>query len=133
MSSKNNSGFTLPAPGESTPASSTSSSVGVEPVQMSADTLVRDISIAAGIMLVLMVVFFFIKNAFAQSLVAKKRFSPIDAGTAGWWLFSFLFFASLFVVLMVVNPVVFMLPKVMVVMAIMILISLVQTWRTSRA
>jgi len=50
------------------------------------DTLARDLTIGAGVMLVLLIAFFFAKNAYANWLVGR-RVSPRSANAAGWWVF----------------------------------------------
>jgi len=55
----------------------------------------KEIMIGAGILLVLAVVFFFIRNAFVSFLVGPNmKRSPNNAGLAGWGLFGGLFFCS---------------------------------------
>lgn len=62
----------------------------------------RDNLIADGILIALIIAFFFVKNAFADSLVAK-RVSPSKANIAGWGLFVFLTSAAIAGVLTVTN------------------------------
>ena len=89
------SGFTLPLPGGASNPSGSGLNVqlggggvtiGVAP---SSNTQTRDIAIGVGVLLVLMVVFFFVKNGYANWLVGR-RVSPRSANAAGWWLFLFL-------------------------------------------
>ncbi len=88
-------GFKLPLPGnlDSTPGSGLSVQVGGGGITIgttpSAATNTRDIAIGVGVLLVLMVVFFFVKNGYANWLVGR-RVSPRSANAAGWWLFLFL-------------------------------------------
>ena len=49
----------------------------------------RDMLIGGAVLLVLMVAFFFAKNAYANLLVGK-RVQPRSANAAGWWLWVFL-------------------------------------------
>lgn len=107
---KGASGFKLPQPGDkaaaapSAPAAAapagaatgttvtttttetTSVQVSSQPIE---DTSSRDMAIGGAILLVLFIVFFFVKNGYANSLVAKKV-APRAANAAGWWLFVFL-------------------------------------------
>ena len=46
----------------------------------------RDLAIGSGVLLVLLIAFFFAKNAYANMLVAR-RVEPRSANAAGWWLF----------------------------------------------
>jgi len=62
----------------------------------------RDILIGGAILLVLMVAFFFAKNAYANMLVGK-RVEPRSANAAGWWLWIFLSLLSLGVILAAVS------------------------------
>ena len=62
----------------------------------------RDMIVAGGILIVLIIAFFFVKNAFADSLV-EKRIYPNKANMAGWGLFIFLTSAAVAGVLTVLN------------------------------
>lgn len=66
------------------------------------DTASRDLAIGGGIFLVLLVVFFFARNAFVNHLV-MRRVAPSSAGSAGWLLFLGLAFISGAAVLAMVN------------------------------
>ena len=72
------------------------------PVAPVADTSARDLAIGAGVFLVLMVVFFFARNAFTQHLVVR-RVAPSAAGSAGWLLFAGLAFLSTAALLALIN------------------------------
>lgn len=104
---QNNSGFTLPTPAD---AASTASSIAntieqvpvTDSIPTAADTSSRDMLIGAAVLLVLFVIFFFAKNGYANSLVAK-RLPPNKANAAGWWLFLLLASLSTAVVLVVIN------------------------------
>ncbi|CAM3777921.1 hypothetical protein [Parendozoicomonas haliclonae] len=126
-------GFTLPAPGAETTTGQATTPAGSQfPAMPEAETIMRDFAIGAGIMVVLMVVFFFMKNAFAQSLVKNKRFSPNDAGAASWWLFGFLTTTSAAVLVMILGPASVMVPQVLVGLGVLPLLTLIFTWRSSR-
>ncbi|GIZ51115.1 hypothetical protein [Noviherbaspirillum aridicola] len=62
----------------------------------------REMLIGGGIFVVLLIAFFFARNAYANHLVAK-RVSPTTAGSAGWLLFLGLSFLSAAIVLALVN------------------------------
>lgn len=66
------------------------------------DTSTRDIAIGGAVFVVLLVIFFFARNAFANHLV-RRRVAPSAADTAGWLLFFGLSFLSAAVVLGFVN------------------------------
>lgn len=141
---ENNAGFVLPAPTEGasagTAAPSTSSSTnGTEAVQSSAipetgggsDTSSRDLLVGGVILLVLFVTFFFIKNTYATSLVAK-RITPVKANAAGMWLFVFLGSLSTGTVLATVNTSKFMTPLFMGPVAVIATVALVSMLVTGR-
>ena len=67
-----------------------------------ADTSTRDVAIGGAIFLVLLVVFFFARNAFVHHLVVR-RVAPSTAGSAGWLLFLGLGFLSAAAVLAIIN------------------------------
>lgn len=54
----------------------------------------KDVMIGGGSLLVLAVVFFFIRNAFVNYLVDSLKRSPNNAGLAGWGLFGGLLFGA---------------------------------------
>lgn len=54
----------------------------------------KEVMIGTGALLVLALLFFFIRNAYVNYLVASMKRSPNNAGLAGWGLFGFLLFAS---------------------------------------
>lgn len=66
------------------------------------DTSSRDLTIGGGVLVVLMMVFFFARNAFVQHLVVR-RVTPSSAGSAGWLLFVGLSFLSAAAVLAMIN------------------------------
>lgn len=51
-----------------------------------ADTGPRDMAIGGGVLLVLVIAFFFAKTGYANMLVGK-RVAPRSANASGWWLF----------------------------------------------
>jgi hypothetical protein len=98
MDNKPAPGFTLPpasdAPPATPPAQTTppvqGSTQEVTPTPLPAppspDTHSRDLAIGSGLVVVLLIAFFFAKNAYANMLVARKV-APRSANAAGWWLF----------------------------------------------
>lgn len=142
---KDNAGFTLPAPVEgqqapaaaatpatpATPATGTSETVESLPVTTDVDTSSRDALIGGGVLLVLFIAFFFAKNAYANTLVAK-RIQPGKANAAGWWLFIFLASLSTGVVLAAINAPKFMAPLIIGPLTLIGLIALVLMLLSSR-
>lgn len=94
------------APKEASASNSATSPVlssgTVETPANASDTSSRDLAIGGGIFLVLLVVFFFARNAFVNHLV-MRRVAPSSAGSAGWLLFLGLAFISGAAVLAMVN------------------------------
>ena len=66
------------------------------------DTSTRDLAIGAAVFLVLLVVYFFVRNAYVHHLVVR-RVAPSSAGSAGWLLFVGLGFLSAAAVLAIIN------------------------------
>jgi hypothetical protein len=66
------------------------------------DTSSRDLAIGGGIFLVLLIIYFFVRNAYVHHLVVK-RVAPSSAGSAGWLLFVGLTFVSAAAVLAIIN------------------------------
>ncbi len=87
-------------------ASRTANPASVEVVPLEGapvtDTSTRDLTIGGGVFVVLMMVFFFARNAFVQHLVVR-RVAPSSAGSAGWLLFVGLSFLSAAAVLAMIN------------------------------
>ena len=95
------------------------------------DTSSRDALIGGGVLLVLFIAFFFAKNAYANTLVAK-RIQPGKANAAGWWLFIFLASLSTGVVLAAINAPKFMAPLIIGPLTLIGLIALVLMLLSSR-
>jgi hypothetical protein len=105
-------GFKLPAvaPGvPQDPLPKTIPSTAVEPVEIApvagapvTDTSSRDLAIGGAVFVVLLVVFFFVRNAYVHHLVVR-RVAPSSAGSAGWLMFLGLGFVSAAAVLAMVN------------------------------
>lgn len=66
------------------------------------DTSTRDLAIGGAAMVVLLVIYFFVRNAYVHHLVVR-RVAPSSAGSAGWLLFVGLAFLSLAAVLAIIN------------------------------
>ncbi len=84
----------------------------------------RDMLIGGGVLLVLLVAYFFAKNAYANMLVGK-RVEPRSANAAGWWLYIFLALISVGVVLAAVNRSVLMAPFIVGPLALGAIVALV--------
>ena len=100
-------GFSIPSPktqGESREGKSSSQGTMQVPNNNipNVDSSSRDLVIGFGILAILVVAFFFAKNAYANGLV-RKRIQPGRANASGWWLFIFLTSLSTAVVLTAVN------------------------------
>jgi LPXTG-motif cell wall-anchored protein len=115
-------GFRLPG-ADSAPATGATPAVGSTPVGIApgsvstpanppgntaidgvpqTDTSNRDLTLAGGIFLVLLLAFFFARGAYVNHLVSR-RVSPGSAGNAGWLLFIGLAFLSAAIVLGLIN------------------------------
>jgi hypothetical protein len=66
------------------------------------DTSSRDLAIGGAVFLVLLVVYFFVRNAYVHHLVVR-RVAPASAGSAGWLMFVGLGFLSAAAVLAIIN------------------------------
>ena len=75
---------------------------GTEGMPPATDTSTRDLAIGAVVFVILLVVYFFVRNAFVHHLVVR-RVAPSSAGTAGWLLFIGLGFLSAAAVLAIIN------------------------------
>lgn len=141
---KDNAGFSLPDP--SAPAAPAApdtvaapdagtASTGFETqpggAMAAENTGSRDLLVGGAILLVLFIVFFLAKNAYANGLVAKKL-PPNKANASAWWLFIFLASAATGVVLAGVNASRFMAPVIVGPIAVVALASLVLTFTASR-
>ena len=110
-------GFKLPGQAATTPQDSlpkTTPDTATQPVEIAPggatntsaaplrDTAGRDMAIGAVVFAVLLVIYFFVRNAYVHHLVVK-RVAPSSAGSAGWLLFVGMGFLSAAVVLAIVN------------------------------
>lgn len=143
-SKNSSSGFTLPpptaptaaptaAPAPDAPASQADigqGSVGM-PIPPGEGASSRDLLVGGGVLLVLMVAYFFAKNAYANMLVGR-RVEPRSANAAGWWLFIFLTLISVGVVLAAVNRSALMAPFIVGPLALGAIVALVLMLLSSR-
>lgn len=104
-------GFKLPADEKASPnplpkttPDTANAPIEVAPVTgaPATDTSTRDLAIGGGIFLVLLLIYFFVRNAYVHHLVVK-RVAPSAAGSAGWLLFIGLSFISAAAVLAIIN------------------------------
>jgi hypothetical protein len=66
------------------------------------DTSSRELAIGGAVFLVLLIVYFFVRNAYVHHLVVR-RVAPSSAGSAGWLMFVGLGFLSAAAVLAIIN------------------------------
>jgi hypothetical protein len=106
-------GFKLPgqeaapaaAPGTAAaPANQAAGTLEVAPANkpVAADTSNRDLAIGGTAFLILLLIFFFVRNAYVHHLVVR-RVAPSTAGSAGWMMFVGFCFISAAAVLALVN------------------------------
>jgi hypothetical protein len=107
-------GFKLPAEANKAPPEAlpkTAPPTANEPVEVSpgvltpgpvTDTSTRDLAIGGAVFLVLLVIYFFARNAYVHHLVVR-RVAPASAGSAGWLMFVGLGFLSSAAVLAIIN------------------------------
>ncbi len=95
------------------------------------DTSARDQLIAGAVFLVLLLVFFFARNAFSNHLV-RRRVAPSSADTSGWLLFCGLGFVSAAVVLAVMNASKFLSGAITGTLLLLGVAALVGAWLTGR-
>ena len=88
---------TASQPVEVAPGGTTST--GVAPLR---DTETRDLASGGAVFVVLLVIYFFVRNAYVHHLVVR-RVAPSSAGSAGWLLFVGLSFVSAAAVLAIIN------------------------------
>lgn len=126
--SKSPPGFTLPPPtsAPAKPPESTAISMpaGININLGSEGPSSRDMLIGGAVLLVLIVAFFFAKNAYANMLVGK-RVEPRSANAAGWWLWVFLSLLSVGVVLAAVSGSALMTPFIVAPLALGAVVALV--------
>lgn len=133
--STENNGFVLPTADDKTQAETaaavqTAEQPAIPSIQE--ETGSRDLMIAGGIIVLLLIAFFFAKRGFSNSLV-KKRVSPSKASMAGWWLFIFLASVAIGAVLAAVNPSKFLSLLILGPLGVVALVSAVLAFTSSRA
>jgi hypothetical protein len=136
---KDNAGFALPTPQTASASDTGAASATVTQsevvtsttINVTTDTSSRDLLIGGVILLVLFVAFFFAKNAYANTLVAK-RVPPNKANAAGWWLFIFLASLATGVVLVAINSARFLAPLIIGPIAVVAVVALVLTFVSGR-
>ncbi|RJG15483.1 hypothetical protein [Massilia cavernae] len=86
------------------PGDAANAQIEVQPVAGApvTDTSTRDLAIGAAVFLVLLVVYFFARNAYVHHLVVR-RVAPSSACSAGWLMFVGLGFLSAAAVLAIIN------------------------------
>lgn len=110
-------GFKLPGQAQATPDAAlprTTPDTAAQPAEIAPggmtntsaaplrDTSTRDLSIGAAVFLVLLIIYFFARNAYVHHLVVR-RVAPSSAGSAGWLMFVGLGFLSAAAVLAIIN------------------------------
>ena len=104
-------GFKLPgeasAPADAVPkagASAAATPIEVAPAAapVPTDTSTRDLAIGGAVFVILLVIYFFVRNAYVHHLVVR-RVAPSAAGSAGWLMFVGLCFLSAAAVLAIIN------------------------------
>jgi hypothetical protein len=128
-------GFKLPTPGgpdtPTTTREAPPSGRTEVPSTVDSETGARDLAVAAGVLLVLVVAFVFARTAYANHLVGRKV-APRSANAAGWWLFIFLTSSAVIAVLGFVNQARFLALAFVVPLGLVVLVSLVLTLVSSR-
>ncbi|MGZ8217558.1 hypothetical protein [Methylomagnum sp.] len=126
---------TAPGPSVPPPASTVGTAATVPPSETPtgkpSDTSSRDMVIGGAILLVFLIVFFFVKNAWANRLVAN-RVPPHSANASGWWLFVFLSSLATGAILAGVNSEQFLSPLYLGVFSVIALVGLIGTLLTNR-
>jgi hypothetical protein len=104
-------GFKLPgqasAPASAAPTASASAAgvpIEVTPsaAPLATDTSTRDLAIGGAVFVILLLIYFFVRNAYVHHLVVR-RVAPSSAGSAGWLMFVGLCFLSAAAVLAIIN------------------------------
>lgn len=95
-------GATPPDPLPKTAPGTGTAAIEVTPVAPAPDTSTRDLAIGGTVFVILLVVYFFVRNAYVHHLVVR-RVAPSSAGSAGWLMFVGLSFLSAAAVLAIIN------------------------------
>jgi hypothetical protein len=94
-----------PADAAATPAAGANgASIEVTPAAapVATDTSTRDLAIGSAVFVILLAIYFFVRNAYVHHLVVR-RVAPSSAGSAGWLMFVGLCFISAAAVLAIIN------------------------------
>jgi hypothetical protein len=83
-------------------ANGASIEVAPAPAPVATDTSTRDLAIGGAVFLILLAIYFFVRNAYVHHLVVR-RVAPSAAGSAGWLMFVGLCFVSAAAVLAIIN------------------------------
>ena len=85
-------------------AAATATPIEVAPAAaaVATDTSTRELAIGGAVFVILLVIYFFVRNAYVHHLVVR-RVAPSSAGSAGWLLFVGLCFLSAAAVLAIIN------------------------------
>jgi hypothetical protein len=126
-------GASIPPPASTTgTATATATAPPAEaPTGQPSDTSSRDMVIGGAIWLVFLIVFFFVKNAWANRLVAN-RVPPHSANASGWWLFVFLSGLATGAILAGVNAEQFLSPVYLGIFSVIALTGLIGALLTNR-
>lgn len=126
----------LPPPIQSTtPAATTGTGTATPPITLNLGaprTDSRDAIIGIVVLVVLAILFFVIKNSYANWRV-KERVSPSRANASGWFLFLGLLAASAIGVLAFINPVQFLAPLFLGPLGLLAIASLIAALATFSA
>ncbi|HEX8789200.1 MAG TPA: hypothetical protein VF793_23680 [Telluria sp.] len=91
------------------------------------DASTRDLMIGSAVFLILVIIYFFVRNAYVHHLVVR-RVAPSSAGSAGWLLFLGLCFLSAAAVMAIINTARYLTPVItgpLVVVGVLALIAAV--------
>jgi hypothetical protein len=91
-----------PKPGAAPVGTGTPIEVAPAAAPVATDTSTRDLAIGGAVFVILLVIYFFVRNAYVHHLVVR-RVAPSSAGSAGWLLFVGLCFLSAAAVLAIIN------------------------------
>lgn len=100
-------------------------STGMPPINVGGTTSTKEMVIACGAVLVVAIIFFFIKNAVSKMLVSSQRKSPRSADMAGWALFCTLLLAAIIAALAVLDSARFMSLAFLIPIGLAMLVSIV--------
>jgi len=137
---KQDKGFSIPPPDAPTPARDVSTPAAPAPAAPAGSTVSgttdagappavppiqpREYAIAGTVLILLLVAFFFAKNAYSNFL-ARNRVAFGPANAAGWWLYIFLMSLSTAAVLSVLSAERFLVPLFMIPFGVVALVALV--------